>query len=103
MVFIVDHSVLSGGDSLDFVVGFDTVQVTDATDVAVREVRRMADFERDLFLVCKLSPRVFGDKVEAVQVDDLAVLCFRVVAVGHIDDVPFDILFDHEPRAAAQA
>ena len=103
VVFVVDHSVLSGGDSLYLVVGFDTVQVADAADTAVGEVRRVADLESDLFLILKLTPRIFGDEVEAVHVDDLAVLCFRVVAVGDVDDVPSDVFFDDEPRSSAQS
>ncbi len=59
MVFVVDHAVLSGGDSLYLAVGFDAVEVTDVADAARGEVRRMADFERDLFLVRKFSPRIF--------------------------------------------
>ena len=63
----------------------------------------MADFEGDLLLVGKLSPRVFGDEVETVQVDRFAVLCFRVVTVGDVDDITFDIFFDNEPGTAAQS
>ena len=103
MVFVVDHAVLSGGDSLYLAVGFDAVEVTDVADAARGEVRRMADFERDLFLVRKFSPRIFGDEVEAVQVDSLAVLRFRIVAVGDVDDVTLDVFLDDEPRSAAQS
>ena len=103
VVFVVDHSVLSGGDSLDFVVGFDAVEVTDAADAAMCEVRRVADLASDLFLVLKFSPWIFGDEVEAVQVDNLAVLCFRIITVGDVDDVPFDVFLDDKPRSAAQS
>ena len=102
VVFVVHYAVLPGGDSLYFVVRFDTVQVTDATDVAVREVRRMADLERDFFLVREVSPWVFGDKVEAMHIDCLAVLRFRIVTVGDVDDIPLDVLFDDKPGTAAQ-
>ena len=63
----------------------------------------MTDLESDLFLVFKFSPWVLGDKVEAVHVDNLAVLCFRIITVGNIDNVPLDVLFDNEPRSSAQA
>ena len=67
------------------------------------EVRCVTDLESDLFLVLKFSPWVFGDEVEAVHVDNLAVLCFRIITVGNIDNVPLDVLFDNEPRSSAQA
>ena len=102
MVFVVDYSVLSRSDSLDFVVRFDAVQVSDATDAAVCEVRCVTDLESDLFLVLKFSPWIFGDEVEAVHVDSLAILCFRIITVGNIDNVPLDIFFDDEPGSAAQ-
>ena len=44
--------------------------------------------------------------VQTVEVADeevLAVGCLRVVAVAHIEDVGFDVLLHHKPRAAAQA
>ena len=112
MVFVVDYSVLSRSDSLDFVVGFDAVQVSDATDAAVCEVRCVTDLESDLFLVLKFSPWIFGDEVEAGRVDNSAVLCFRVmsgdrdwssvVCSSDLNNVPLDIFFDDEPGSAAQ-
>ena len=71
MVFVVDHSVLSGGNSLDFVVGFDTVQVTDATDAAVSEVRAIAEQQKlpsakrkDSQGICFLGKINYNDFIE---------------------------------------
>ena len=63
----------------------------------------MTDFEGDLLLIGEFSPRIFGDEVETVQVDRFAVLGFRVITVGYVDDIAFDIFFDNEPRTSAKA
>ena len=103
MVFIVDYSILSGRDALYLIVRFDAVHIPNATDIAVRELRRVADLEGDFLRIVKLTPRVFGDKVESLHVHDLAVLRLRVVSVRYIYYIAPDIFLDDEPRASAQA
>ena len=81
MVFVVDHAILSGRDALYLVVRFDAIYISDAADIAVGELRRVADLEGDFLRVVELAPQVFGDEVEAVHIDDLTVLCLRIVPV----------------------
>ena len=81
MVFVVDHSILSGRDALYLVVRFDAVHISDAADIAVGELRCMADLEGDFLRVVELAPRVFGDEVKTVHIDDLTVLRLWIVPV----------------------
>ena len=103
VLLIIDDGVLARGDALYLVVALYAVEVADAPDVAVGELRRVPDFEGNLLPVIELAPGVFGDKVEAVEVYDSAILRLGVVAIRDVDDVPMDVLLDDEPRPAAQS
>ena len=40
------------------------------------------------------------DEIEALHIDHLTILRFRVVAVGDINDISLNVFLDNEPRAA---
>ena len=60
----------------------------------------MTDLESDFFLTLKFSPWIFRDEIEALHIDHLTILRFRVVAVGDINDISLNVFLDNEPRAA---
>ncbi len=103
VILVVDNAVLAGGDALDLLAGFDAVEVTDVMKEARGKVGGVADLEGDGFGVGEFAPGVFGNEVEALEVDDAAVLGVGVVAVGDVDDVSLDVFFDNEPGATAEA
>ncbi len=103
VIGVVDDAVLAGGDALDFLVGFDAVEVADAAEEAWGEIGGMTDLEGDGFGVGEFAPGILGDEVEALEVDGAAVLSVGVVTVGDVDDVAADVFPDDEPRATAEA
>ena len=101
VVFVINYPILAGSNTLYFIVRLDTVEVADTFDTSRCKLRRVTYFERDLFLIGKFAPRVFGDKVETVHVNRLAVLSFGIVTVGNEYDIALDVFLDDKPGAAA--
>ena len=66
----------------------------------MRKFRCMTDLESDFFLTLKFSPWIFRDEIETLHINHLAILRFRVVAVGDINDISLNVFLDNEPRAA---
>ena len=103
MFFVVYNAILPGGYTLYFIFRFNTVKVADTADASGSKFRGMANLECDFFFTGKFTPRIFRNKIEAVQVDYFPVLGFRVIAIGNVDDIPFDIFLNDEPRSSAES
>ncbi|MPN10496.1 hypothetical protein SDC9_157791 [bioreactor metagenome] len=78
------------------------IHVPDSGDFPPGEFGCMAYLKSDLLFIVEFPPGILGDKVESLQVDQIAILMFCIVSPGDINDVAVYILFDHKPGAAAQ-
>lgn len=99
--FVVDCSVLSGCDSLDAGVGYESHIVAIALQSGIGNVWSMTNLK--LYATGrKVAPNVFAEVMESGQVDDVSVLSGGVVALRDVKDVVRYILLYDEPGTTAQ-
>ena len=98
---IVNHPKLPGSYSKHGFGRNNPVIIALFFDVSLSKARHMADLEADGYLSREVAPGVAADKIKMLQVDFVSVSRNGIVAVGNINDVLFDVLFNHKPGTLA--
>lgn len=98
MLFVVDHTELSGSHAMDFFVGMNDVTAFSGVLYRSGEIFRcVTDFECHAWLVHFCS-----EKMEVVDCEVLFVGCLRVIAVADIENVVGYVFLDDEPWTATE-
>src|SRR5574344_2397326 len=69
--------------------------------MTLRELGCVADFEFNVAGL-KVAPNVLGEVLKSCQIDNVAILCGRVVALRYVDDIFGNVLFHHKPWPTAE-
>ena len=63
----------------------------------------MTNLEGYIYFIRAFLPRVSGDKMKIGKRKLRTILCFCVIAMRHINNILFNVLLYHKPRAATQS
>ena len=85
-------------DSLYLIIRFDTVHISDPTNIAMGKFRSMTYFKGYFLGIVEFAPDIFSDKIKAVHIDHFTILRFRIVAIGYINNIAANIFLDNKPR-----
>jgi len=102
-LLIVNHSELSGSNTLQFLRRKYMTGVTFTDKTSFNKFRSMTNLEGYIYFIRAFLPRVSGDKMKIGKRKLRTILCFCVIAMRHINNILFNVLLYHKPRAATQS
>ena len=107
VIFIVDHTILPGGNTLDSLFALKAITFFVLIKQSAREFGCVPNLEchgcsiLPIPIPCFIS--ILSDEVEGFHLYCLTILGIRVVPSANEDDITFDIFLDYEPRPSTES